>query len=304
MPQIPRPLIAATAVAVAAGGWFLLRPKASELQSTPVVPVQTSPAKAEAVAALGQLEPAGDIRSLAAPTAGIAGTPRIAALHVKEGAVIQRGEVLATFDHRQGLLADLEEINAKLRSLEQQIALQTVEVSRFQKAAEWGAAERVLVDNKREELIRMQGQRSEALASRKGLQTDLALSQLISPIDGLVLEIHSREGERPGSDGVMDVGASQKMEAKIEVYESDVARIRLGQIVRLTSENGGFKGNLNGQVIRISPQVEQRAVLSTDPTGDADARVVQVDVALDPADAKKVMRLAGLKVIARFQANS
>ena len=304
MPKIPRPLIAATAVVVAAGGWLVLRPKPSQLQSSPVVLEQASPVKAEAVAALGQLMPAGDIRSLAAPTAGIAGTPRIAALHVKEGALIQRGEVLATFDHRQGLLADLEEINAKLRSLEQQIALQTVEVSRFQKAAEWGAAERVLVDNKREELIRMQGQRSEALASRKGLQTDLALSQLISPIDGLVLEIHSREGERPGSDGVMDVGASQKMEAKIEVYESDVARIRLGQIVRLTSENGGFKGNLNGQVIRISPQVEQRAVLSTDPTGDADARVVQVDVALDPADAKKVMRLAGLKVIARFQANS
>ena len=303
MPKIPRPLIAATAVVVAAGGWLVLRPKPSQLQSSPVVPEQASPVKAEAVAALGQLMPAGDIRSLAAPTAGIAGTPRISALHVKEGAVIQRGEVLATFDHRQGLLADLEEINAKLRSLEQQIALQTVEVSRFQKAAEWGAAERVLVDNKREELIRMQGQRSEALASRKGLQTDLSLSQLISPIDGLVLEIHSREGERPGSAGVMDVGASQKMEAKIEVYESDVARILLGQIVRLTSENGGFKGNLNGQVIRISPQVEQRAVLSTDPTGDADARVVQVDVALDPADAKKVMRLAGLKVIARFQSN-
>tara|TARA_Y100000746_G_scaffold96974_1_gene82520 strand:- start:1609 stop:2415 length:807 start_codon:yes stop_codon:yes gene_type:complete len=268
------------------------------------VPEQVVPAKAEAVAALGQLEPAGDVRSLAAPTAGIAGTPRIAALHVKEGAVIQRGEVLATFDHRPGLLADLEEINAKLQSLQQQIALQTVEVSRFQKAAEWGAAERVLVDNKREELIRMQGQRSEALASRKGLQTDLVLSQLTSPIDGLVLEIHAREGERPGSDGVMDVGASQTMEAKIEVYESDVARIRMGQTVRLTSENGGFKGDLNGSVIRISPQVEQRAVLSTDPTGDADARVVQVDVALDPADAKKVMRLAGLKVIARFQPNS
>jgi HlyD family secretion protein len=274
------------------------------MQSTPVVPVQASPAKAEAVAALGQLEPAGDIRSLAAPTAGIAGTPRIAALHVNEGAVIQRGEVLATFDHRQGLLAELEEINAKLQSLQQQIVLQTVEVRRFQKAAEWGAAEQVLVDNKREELIRMQGQRLEALASQKGLQFDLALSQLTSPMDGLVLEIHAREGERPGSDGVMDVGASQKMEAKIEVYESDVARIRLGQIVRLTSENGGFKGDLNGSVIRISPQVEQRAVLSTDPTGDADARVVQVDVALDPADAKKVMRLAGLKVIARFQPNS
>ena len=142
-------------------------------------------------------------------------------------------QVLATFDHRQGLLAELEEINAKLQSLQQQIALQTVEVRRFQKAAEWGAAEQVLVDNKREELIRMQGQRLEALASQKGLRFDLALSQLTSPMDGLVLEIHAREGERPGSDGVMDVGASQKMEAKIEVYESDVARIRLGQILSL-----------------------------------------------------------------------
>ena len=138
MPKIPRPLIAATAVVVAAGGWLVLRPKPSQLQSSPVVPEQASPVKAEAVAALGQLMPAGDIRSLAAPTAGIAGTPRIAALHVKEGALIQRGEVLATFDHRQGLLADLEEINAKLRSLEQQIALQTVEVSRFQKGLSGG----------------------------------------------------------------------------------------------------------------------------------------------------------------------
>jgi HlyD family secretion protein len=42
-------------------------------------------------------------------------------------------------------------------------------------------------------------------------------------------------------------------------------------------------------------------VLSTDPTGDADARVVEVRLALDPQDAAKVRQLAGLKVIARFQ---
>ena len=43
-----------------------------------------------------------------------------------------------------------------------------------------------------------------------------------------------------------------------------------------------------------------RDSLSTDPTGDADARVVVVDVVLNPEDAAKVSRLAGLKVIARF----
>ena len=62
-----------------------------------------------------------------------------------------------------------------------------------------------------------------------------------------------------------------------------------------------IRDRLKGRVTRISPQVQQRDVLSTDPTGDADARVVEVMVALDDADAQRVIRLAGLKVIARFE---
>ena len=283
---------------IAAIGGLLLRPTPDP---KPIEPAPERRVRPEAVAALGQLEPAGDIRNLAAPNAGMAGTPRVASLQVNEGDVIKRGQVLAAFDHRDGLLADLERVDAQLRSLDQEIRLQTIEVARFSKAADWGAAELFLVDNKREELVRLQGQRAQALAERKGLQADLELSQLISPIDGVVLKLHAREGERPGEDGVMDVGANQAMQASIEVYESDIARIRLGQTVRLTSENGGFRDELSGRVLRISPQVEQRAVLSTDPTGDADARVVVVDVALTPEDAAKVSRLAGLKVIARFE---
>ena len=98
-----------------------------------------------------------------------------------------------------------------------------------------------------------------------------------------------------------ELGASDRMEALVEVYESDIARVRPGMEVRLTSENGGFKGNLSGRVVRISPQVRQRQVLSTDPTGDADARIVEVRVALDPVDAQRVRQLTGLKVIARLQ---
>ena len=41
-------------------------------------------------------------------------------------------------------------------------------------------------------------------------------------------------------------------------------------------------------------------MLSTDPTGDADSRVVEVRVKLDNASAKKVSHLTGMKVIARF----
>lgn len=258
-------------------------------------------ARPEAVAALGQLEPAGDVRRLAAPTAGVAGTPRIEQLLVDEGAVIRRGQVLASFDTKAGLEADLAAVEADLASLEDEIALQKVEVSRYSRGANWGAVSLVQRESSREDLVRLEGEQAQALARRQGLLVDLAESELVSPLDGLVLEIHAREGERPGSDGVMDIGASQRMQARIEVYESDIAQINLDQQVQLTSENGGFSGQLSGRVIQISPRVQQRDVLSTDPTGDADARVVEVLVALDDADVRRVIRLAGLKVIARFE---
>ena len=174
-------------------------------------------------------------------------------------------------------------------------------MSRYSRGANWGAVSLVQRESSREDLVRLEGEQAQALARRQGLLVDLEDSELVSPLDGLVLEIHAREGERPGSDGVMDIGASQRMQARIEVYESDIAQINLEQQVQLTSENGGFSGQLSGRVIQISPRVQQRDVLSTDPTGDADARVVEVLVALDDADVRRVIRLAGLKVIARFE---
>ena len=209
--------------------------------------------------------------------------------------------MLARFDTKAGLEADLAAVEADLASLEDEIALQKVEVSRYSRGANWGAVSLVQRESSREDLVRLEGEQAQALARRQGLLVDLEESELVSPLDGLVLEIHAREGERPGSDGVMDIGASQRMQARIEVYESDIAQIKLDQQVQLTSENGGFSGQLSGRVIQISPRVQQRDVLSTDPTGDADARVVEVLVALDDADVRRVIRLAGLKVIARFE---
>ena len=176
-------------------------------------------------------------------------------------------------------------------------------MARYAQAAGQGAAEAVLLEDKQNELTLLQRRRAELLADRKTLEADLIDSELRSPIDGTVLNVHARVGERPASDGVLDVGASQSMEALIEVYESDINRIKIGETVTLISENGGFDGDLSGTVERISPQVRQRQVLSTDPTGDADARIVEVLVKLDAGSSQRVSRLSGLKVIARFGAS-
>ena len=87
---------------------------------------------------------------------------------------------------------------------------------------------------------------------------------------------------------------------KRQVYESDIDRVFLDQNVELISENGGFEETLKGKVIRINPQVKQRKVLSTDPTGDADARIIKVLVGLDDESISLVKRFAGMKVIAKF----
>ena len=269
--------------------------------TAPVAPAATAVSPAlQAVSALGRLEPAGDVRRLAAPMSGMGGSPRVLELLVQEGERVERGQLLASFDNRPGLQADLAALNAHLQSLEAQIRLQQREVDRYQRAASTGAASQVLLEEKKDELEKLVGQRREGLAQRRGLEVDLADSQLRAPFAGTVLKIHARSGERPGDNGVLELGASDRMEAIAEVYESDVDRVRVGQSVRLTSENGGFSGSLAARVLRISPQVRQREVLSTDPTGDADARVVEVRLALDPADAARVRNLSGLKIIARF----
>lgn len=267
----------------------------------PVPPAPVVQPRIESVSALGRLEPAGDVRKLAAPMGSMGGSPRISGLSVQEGDRVKRGQILATFDNRPGLLADLAAINARIGTLDRSIAMQRREVSRYREASREGAASMVLLEEKQDELATFEGQRREALAEKRGIEVDLKDSQLRSPIDGTVLRVYARPGERPGSDGILSVGASDRMEAIAEVYESDIGRIRLGQSASLISENGGFSGKLKAEVLRISPQIRQRDVLSTDPTGDADARIVEVRLALDPADAKRVQQLSGLKVIARFE---
>ena len=267
----------------------------------PAAPVVPAPVvQPEAVSALGYLEPSGEVVQMAAPVSGIAGTPRLSLLLVQEGQRVRRGQLLASFDNRPRLKADLAAVNARLQALQAQIRLQRREVERYANAASTGAESFARLDEKRDELVKLEGQWREALAQRQGLQVDLANSELRAPLDATVLKIHAQVGERPGSEGVLELGASDRMEAVAEVYESDINRVRVGQSVSLTSENGGFSGTLQARVLRISPQVSRRQVLSTDPTGDADARVVEVRLALDPAAAARVRNLSGLKLIARF----
>jgi len=265
----------------------------------PPPPAAVAPA-IEAVAALGRLDPQGEIRRVAAPISGIGGSPRLSRLLVREGESVAEGQLLAEFDTAPKLQADRRLLQVRIANLEARLVLQSRDIARYRGLGRSGAISSADLDNRETELLRLQGELLEARAELERIDAELQLTTLRAPIAGTVLRLHAQEGERPGEQGVLELGASQRMEAVIEVYESDINRVRVGQPVSLTSEHGGFTGVLQGRVLRISPQVRQREVLSTDPTQDADARIVEVRVGLDPASAQRVRSLSGLKVIGRI----
>ena len=253
-----------------------------------------------AVAALGQLSPAGEIRQLAAPTSQFGSSPRIVEILVNEGDFVKKGDILAIFENNKKLIADLERIENLINIINDEIALKNDQIKRYELALSNDAYSFVELSKRREELLKLQKQKIDLIGDKKNIEIDLFNSKLKSPIDGFILEINSRVGERPKNEGILDIGSNQNMEALIEVYESDIDRVFISQNVQLSSENGGFQKVLKGKVIRISPQVKQRKVLSTDPTGDADSRVIEVLVKLDQESIDIVKNYAGMKVIAKF----
>jgi len=253
-----------------------------------------------AVAALGQLSPSGEIRQLAAPTSQLGSSPRIVEIFVNEGDFVKKGDILATFENREKLISDFERNENLINIINDEIALKKDQIQRYELALSKDAYSFVQFSQRKDELLKLQKQKVNLIGNQKNIKIDLFNSKLRSPIDGFILEINTRVGERPKNEGILDIGSSQKMEALIEVYESDIDRVYISQKVELSSENGGFQKNLKGEVIRISPQVKQRKVLSTDPTGDADSRIIEVLVKLDQDSIDTVQNYAGMKVIAKF----
>ena len=253
-----------------------------------------------AVAALGQLSPSGEIRQLAAPITQFGSSPRIVEILVKEGEFVKKGDILAIFENREKLIVDLERNDDLVKTINDEIDLKKDQIKRYELALSKDAYSFVQLSQRKDELLKLQKQKINLIGDKKNIEIDLFNSKLRSPIDGFILEINTRVGERPKNEGIMDIGSSQNMEALIEVYESDIDRVFISQNVELISENGGFKETLKGKVIRISPQVKQRKVLSTDPTGDADSRIIEVLVKLDKESIDLVQNYAGMKVIAKF----
>lgn len=131
---------------------------------------------------------------------------------------------------------------------------------------------------------------------------DLARSEVRAPITGVVLEIDSRPGERPGSDGLMTLGQTERMVARVEIYQTEIGRVREGQQVTLSA--APLDAPLTGHVERIGLVVGRQNLVSDDTAANTDARVIEVLVRLDPASSARAERLSNLEAVARIEIES
>jgi HlyD family secretion protein len=146
-----------------------------------------------------------------------------------------------------------------------------------------------------------QAEIGQARAAVEKATADLEQAYVRAPQAGIVLKISSRAGEKIATEGLIDMGQTQRMVARVEVYESDVKRIKEGQLAEVTSDAIGEM--LKGRVSQIGRKVLRQNVVNTDPTLNADARIMEVWVELDSGASEKVSRFTNSQVTATIMTN-
>jgi HlyD family secretion protein len=268
-----------TIVLVLAGVPWLLATRTGAQEPPAGVTREANPAPATlAVSALGRLEPQDGIRHVSGPSLQ---SVVVRDLLVDRGDRVTKGQLLAVLDTAELQAAVVKEREAELanarREYDRSLELSRSQVESDSRRDEW-----------RTKVAVLEAQRDRAECERK-------LTEVRAPIDGQVLDVHTRSGEKVGPNGILDLGATQAMFAIAEVYETDIARVAVGQRAQVSSPV--FASTIGGVVERIRPKIQKQDALGTDPAARKDARVVEVEIRLDQSAPVAGLTLVQVEVL-------
>ena len=150
-----------------------------------------------------------------------------------------------------------------------------------------------------EELAKMDGEIAAAEEHLRGLAEQADRCVVRAPAAGTILRVGIHPGESAGTvlpQPLFLLADTSRFRVRAEIDERDIARIRVGQPVRVTADGLG-PAVLNGRVTRLSPVMGRRTVLSGDPAEKTDRDILEVLADLDPARPSPAI---GLRVTVRF----
>ena len=196
-------------------------------------------------------------------------------------------------DRTLALRSKQEEINnavATLAQLEQERQTDLENAKAQLQATEMGA-QRSLV----------QVQVASAASNLKLAAARLERTIIRAPRAGQILKVLIKEGEAialvtgessSSAQAIVQLANTNQMYVVAEVYETDIRRVKVGQVATIMSS--AIEEKLQGTVDQIGLKIDKNDVLDIDPVADTDARVVEVKIRL--RDSRPVASLTNLQV--------
>src|SRR6266850_2605003 len=206
---------------------------------------------------------------------------RLKSVRVEEGDRVQSGQVLAEIendDYRArvaGGEAELAQREAELR--------RTVNGARAQERREAEAslqAAKAVLNNAKSEAERRRG-----LAERNVISRDyLEKSYIRAPISGVILRKLRHNGESVSTQfdsPVITMADDSTLRVRLDVDESDVSKLKVGQQAYVTAEAYGTR-KFRGHVIRVGRILGKKNVRTDEPSEHVDTKILETLVELDP----------------------
>jgi RND family efflux transporter MFP subunit len=280
--------VLAAAIAIAAG-WYLLKPRAQTVQTTPIV--TTYPSQQFVV-----LNATGYVVAQRKAAISSKATGRLEWLGVAEGSRVRAGDVIARIDNRdvvaqaQSAEAAVRAARASVRQSEVERENAQVEYRRNEELVGKGFISRSALDTAKARLDRAQAgvanaqaNLNAALANARNAEVAVDYTEIRAPFDGVILSKSANVGDlvTPFSNATDSKGAVVSMadmstlEVEADVSESSLAKISVGQPAEIVLDalpDTRFRGHIS----RIVPTVDRaKATVMTKVRFDAiDPRVL------------------------------
>ena len=183
------------------------------------------------VTATGKIQPEISVKIM--PEVG----GEIVALPVKEGQRVKRGDILLKIKP-DVYVAQRDQSAAMLLSAQANLNKAEPEYKRIKSLHEKGLVSQAEYDQARAAYESAKASYAQAKASLNQSEENLQKTAIVSPMDGTISQLNSRLGERvigaqfQGTD-VMTVADLARMEARVDVSETDVILVSVGDTARI-----------------------------------------------------------------------
>ncbi|MCC6391497.1 MAG: efflux RND transporter periplasmic adaptor subunit [Bryobacterales bacterium] len=142
----------------------------------------------------------------------------------------------------------------------------------------------VNADARQDERLRAEAEIAQARARILEAEALLEKTFIRSPIDGVVLRRYLKGGESVSSKGntpIAAIGDTSRLRVRVDVDETDVARLRLGQPAYVTADAYGSR-RFTGRVVQIGQSLGPKNIRTDEPTERVDTKILETLVELDP----------------------